>query len=326
MPTKPKADISSIVFDPLTASNLAVEMVDAIRKEKGIGIKSGLLDLDRELLPFRPGELITVLGYTSNYKSGFMNWLAKQAIKDIQPGSNEVVIRVTWEQSIEEDALSWIASFADLSISRLARGLVDEVEWKRLDKAGYTMAATPLWIVGHSQTESVEKRKARPRMTLRDVCTAIEYIMHEASWDKLKPKMVVLDYLQRIRPDPQDGNNKREQMMEAVNQSKDIAIAYGCPVVLGVQIGREILERQNKVPRLDDGQETSNIEQSSDKVFGLWYPIKSEPEGSMICGHAVTKNLLIASLLKQKLGPAPVTCALFVNPEKNELANMARPQ
>jgi replicative DNA helicase len=318
-----KPEIKSIVFDPLTASNLAVNMVNSLRNEQGIGIKSGLADLDKEMLPFRPGELITVMGYTSHYKSGFMNWLSKQALKAIPDESNEIVVRVTWEQSVEEDTLSWLAGKADLSVTKLARGMVDEAEWKRLDKAGNMRAATPMWIMGHSQTESTQLRKARPRMTMRDVALAIEYILHDATPNQLKLKMVVLDYLQRMRPDPQDGNTKREQMMEAVNQSKDLAIAYGAPVVLGVQTGRDILDRVDKMPRLDDGQETSNIEQSSDKMFGLWYPIKTEKEGEIVGKFPVTKNLLFVSLLKQKLGPAPVFCPLFVNPEKNQLEAMS---
>jgi hypothetical protein len=76
---------------------------------------------------------------------------------------------------------------------------------------------------------------------------------------------------------------------------------------------------------------TANIEQTCDKAFGLWYPIKSEPWGTdieLVLGEnsrkavKVTKNLLIARLLKQKLGDAPKTFPLFVDPEKNYLGMM----
>ena len=60
----------------------------------------------------------------------------------------------------------------------------------------------------------------------------------------------------------------------------------------------------------------SNIEQSSDKMFGVWYPIKTEEPGKMIAGIKVSKNLLIVRLLKQKMGEAPKTFALYVDPEK----------
>lgn len=328
MKMKKNSSISTVVFNPQDSAALAVEMVDSLRKDAGGGIRSGIADLDKILLPFRPGELITVLGYASNYKSGFMNWLSKQALKIIEPESNEIVVRVTWEQSVEEDTLSWLAGDADLSVTKLARGLVDEKEWQALELSSVHRAVTPMWIVGHSQQDDADRRRARPRMTMSDVANALEYICNDAAAQKLKIKMVCLDYLQRIRPDPQDGESKREQMMEAVNRAKDCGLAFSCPVVLGVQVGRGILDRDDKTPRIDDGQETSNIEQSSDKMFGVWYPIKSESSVDgrtppKVYNQTVTKNLLIVSLLKQKLGEAPATFALYVDPEKNKLGSMA---
>lgn len=319
-------NIETIVYDPQFASKLAVDMVDVLRQDAGGGIRSGIADLDNTLLPFRPGELVTVLGYTSNYKSGFMNWLSKQALKTIEEGSNEFVARVTWEQSVEEDTLSWLAGDADLSVTRLARGLVTEDDWVRLLTSSIRRAVTPMWIIGHSQLEQANRRQARPRMTMTDIALALEYICNDATGRILKPKMIVLDYLQRIRPDPQDGNTKREQMLEAVNRAKDCAISFGCPVVLGVQSKREVMDRDNKLPLIEDGQETSNIEQSSDKMFSLWYPIKSEPEFSTVrvlgSEIEVTGNLLLVQLLKQKLGPAPAIYKVYVNPEKNILGSM----
>ena len=321
---KQNEDVSTIVFNPMEAGNLAVKMVDELRQDAGGGIRSGIADLDKIMLPFRPGELVTVLGYTSHYKSGFMNWLSKQALKSIGPDSNEIVIRVTWEQSVEEDTLSWLAGDADLSVTKLARGLVDEPEWKRLQSASVRRAVTPMWIIGHSQLENRDRRRSRPRMTMTDVARAVDYIANEATETHWKIRMIVLDYLQRIRPDPQEGDSRREQMMEAVNRAKDAAIAFGCTVVLGVQTGRQVLERDDKFPRIDDGQETSNIEQSSDKMFGVWYPIKTEDAGSEIGKPpvTVTKNLLMVRLLKQKLGEAPADFALYVDPEKNLLGSM----
>ena len=321
-----KTDLQTLVFDPQLASTLAVELVSSLRKDAAGGVRSGVADMDKMLLPMRPGELVTVLGYTSHYKSGWMNWLSKQALKAIQQSEamDEIVIRVTWEQSVEEDTLSWLAGHSDLSITKLARGMVDEAEWKILERSSVARATTPMWIIGHSQQENSDRRRARPRMTMTDVAQALEYICNDATEQKLKPKMIVLDYLQRIRPDPSDGFTKREQMLEAVNRAKDCAIAFGCPVILGVQTGRQVMERDDKTPTIDDGQETSNIEQSSDKMFGVWYPIKTEKAGDMIGGQTVTKNLLIVRLLKQKLGEAPKTFALYVDPEKNEIGSMER--
>lgn len=314
---KKNDDVTGIIYRPEDAGNLAVDFVRDLHNHRNDGIKIGLPDVDKILVPLRGGWLVTVIGYTSNLKSTFMDWIGLEALKTIPLESNKFVLKVTWEQSVEEDTLGWIASKSNLSITRMARGLMDESEWGVLEGTATTRAATPLWIMGHSQMEFKQGRRARPRMTMRDVARGLEYIIHESTPDVvLEPSLVILDYLQRMRSDEQDGDSRREQMMEAVNLSKDLAVSYGCPVVLGVQSRREVLERGDKIPTLQDGQETSNIEQSSDVAFGCWYPIKTEKEGSTIDGCPVNKNLFFLRLLKQKLGEAPATWALHVDPER----------
>lgn len=307
--------MNNIIYQPADAARLAINVLDELKQNKGKGVKSGISVLDNVMLPMRGAELITVLGYTSWYKTGLMNYLARSAVKQCE--YNEIVIKVTWEDSVEEDTLKWIAADAGIGISVLVRGEVED--WDIVMKSYQHRITTPLWIVGHSNQESEVGHRARPRMTMTDVLRAIDYICHGATDNDYRIKLVVLDYLQRVRPDPEDGATKREQMMEGVNKAKDMSISFGCPVVLGVQASRGVLERDFKLPRLDDGLETSNIEQSSDKVLSLWYPIKTEPIGARIdsLNVVVNENLLILGLLKQKMGAAPVIMPLYVNPAQN---------
>lgn len=320
-----KTEAQSITYNPQQAGALAVEYVEERYENKERVLNSGLDPVDKILTGFWPGDLICMIGYTSNLKSAFMDWLALQALKKIDPEKNEFVAKVTWEQSVEQDTLGWIAQNSGLSLTKMARGALDESEWQLLRMASVRRAATPLWIIGHSSQDFKREKKARPRMTIRDAARGLEYAMTETiPGAVMTPRLVVLDYLQRMRPDAQDGSNRREQMMEAVNLSKDLAVAYGCPVLLGVQACRETLDRDDKVPRIDDGQETSNIEQSADVAFGGWYPIKTEKPGSSVGGFQVTQNLFILRLLKQKLGPAPETFALYVDPERRLFAPLTK--
>jgi len=322
-----KSDINTVVYDPPRAGQLAVDYVTTLQETANAGLKSGLGDLDGILVPFRPGNLVTVIGYTSNLKSTFMDFLAMQALRQINRDKNEFICKVTWEQSVEEDTLGWIASRGGLSITKMARGTLNENEWQTLRGAAVERQATPLWIMGHSQQEFKTSRQSRPMLTMRDVARGLEVIINDTvEGEKLQPRLIVLDYLQRIRPDEKDGGStRREQMMMIVDHAKNLAIAYGCVVVLGVQAGRQVIQRDVKLPTLDDGQETSNIEQSSDVAFSCWYPIKSEPRGSTVFGkYTVDEHLFILGLLKQKLGPAPETYALYVDPEKRMIAHRTK--
>jgi replicative DNA helicase len=251
-----------------------------------------------------------------------MNWCLKAAVNQCE--ESDVVIKVTWEDSVEEDTLKWVSSDAGIPISIMVRG--EELNWEIVMKSYQKRIETPLWLVGHSNSISSVAGKARPRMTMTDVLEAVNFINDGVTDHKYKPRLIVLDYLQRIRPDASDGSTKREQMMEAVNKSKDLAIQIGCSVMLGVQAGRGVLDRAYKLPRLEDGLETSNIEQSSDKVLSLWYPIKTEPDGKFIDvdNVKVHDHLLICGVLKQKMGIAPVSIPLYIDPALNIISSFTR--
>jgi replicative DNA helicase len=314
------SNVERLIYSPQQAaartSELVKEFKDGTLKE---GIKTNISSIDSRMLPFLPGELVTVLAYTSHGKTSWMNYVARQALKDIK--ENEVVIKCTWEQSVEEDTLYWIANDSGIPITKLVLG-VDDTEWDVFMQSYTKRATTPLWIIGHSSIESQKQKRIRPRMTMTNITQACEYIMNQATDSDFKVKLVVLDYLQRIRPDPSDGDTKRLQMMEAVNKAKDLALSLGCPVILGSQGGRDIQERDDKRPRLEDGQETSNIEQSSQKVIGLYYPMKSMKLGDKVEGQTVTRNLMMFTLLKQTLGEAPFTVPLHFVPETNAFSGM----
>lgn len=319
MKNRTSESIDQIIFTPNEAGTLTLKMLDQLRQDAGGGVRFGVPDIDKHLVPLRSGQLVVVQGRPGHYKSGLMNWLAKQAIKTIAPDdTTKIVVKVTWEQSVEEDTLSWMASDANISITQMARGMVDGPEFEILKKKSMKRSETPLWVVGHSQQESKEQRRSRPRMTMTDVALALDMITGgEITGSKYEIEMIVMDYLQRIRPDPQDGNTRREQMMEIVNRAKDAAISFGCPVVLGVQSGRDVDKKEDKLPGQDDGQETSNIEQACDVMFSVSYPIKYPDHDAAISGIPVTKNLLMVGLMKQKLGEWPFRFGLYFEPEKN---------
>lgn len=73
---------------------------------------------------------------------------------------------------------------------------------------------------------------------------------------------------------------------------------------------------------------TSNLEQSADKLLSVWMPKNDYPTGQRIeygsDAYTVTDNLLILGLLKQKFGPAPRIFGLYVRPEINEIFMMNR--
>jgi len=301
------------VFTAQQVSKLTVQEIERRRDNPHDGIRSDIPLLDDDLLPLRSGELVCVLGRPSNYKSGLMQIIARNATEQIRKNENEIVIYVTWEQSIEEHGLIELAAASRIDASKMARGELSELEWQSMMKAAVRRGVTPLWLIGHSS----QAGKRRPRISMTDLGDALAYIVDVMG---KRPRLICLDYLQRIRPD--SGGSQREKMMGIVDRAKDMALAFSVPVLLGTQAGRQVDERSWKLPQMADGQETSNLEQSADKMLAVWMPKTSEMLGDTVGQNPpmeVTEDLLYLSLLKQKFGVAPRTYALKVMPAINKI-------
>ena len=113
-------------------------------------------------------------------------------------------------------------------------------------------------------------------------------------------------------------------MMENVDMAKDMAIAFGCPVLLGTQAGRTVMSQPGvKLPQMHHAMETSNIEQSSNAFFSLCIPAKTEMLNDSVefmgRNFVVKQELLFAGLLKQKRGPAPAYFAFHIDYATNTL-------
>jgi len=313
--------VGDLVYTPADASVLTLQLIKNSAATAGIGVPLYISSMDADyFLPMRPGELITVIGRPSNYKSGLMQHIARhEAMKLAAEGRSdkEYVAYMTWEQAVEEMVLYELASFTSQSAADLLQGKInDEVSLKR---AANARAVLPLWLFGHS----LERRRRRPRMTMIDAEDSIKAV--EDGWGQ-KPSLIVVDYLQRIahhRPNA----DPRQNFIENIDRCKDLALAMGCPVIMGCQAKREVDNRNVKIPQMGDGAESSNVEHSSDGILTVFMPKTAYPEGDILPdgygvdgGLAISSNILLVSVAKRKLGKAGRIFPLYVQPEINRIA------
>jgi replicative DNA helicase len=263
----------------------------------------------------RRGQRIVVQGYTNHFKSGFADLVARNVSE--QCAENEICLYCTWEDSVDDIGIKNLAAYSQIPVNAMVRGNLTEREWKKLREAAIKRAQKPLWLIGHSTSQY--RRMRRPMIT--DVWQMLEYLVAE---QQRIPKLVVIDYIQRIRPHTRD--TRRVQIMDIVDSLYDLAIGFQVPVMILTQSGRDVMNRKWKMPQLYDAQETSNLEQSATAFISLYLPIKTEPLNSIIAvgnkhkQFTVTENLLFAELQKQKSGPAPKMSALHINYSDNSLS------
>ena len=312
-------DPRDIVYTPNDVSKLALGELENRRQHPGEGIRTHIATLDEKVIPMRPGDLIVVMANSSHGKTSFMQYILRQEAKRIvaknKDGMNEIVVFVTWETAVEELGMYDISSYTKIPSDRLYQGIITADEWKNLEVAAFKRATMPVWVIGHS----IKRRKKRPDLTMSNVLESLQYIEDEFG---LHPTLICLDYLQEMQPEIQD--TRRLQIFDCMSRSKDTALAMGCPVLLGCQAKRSVLERDWKLPRMSDGEETSSIEHTADKVLSFWYPKMTEEIGTSLVKTdiVVTENLVICSLAKQRYGPAGLWWPLHFEPGINKFAPM----
>lgn len=308
-----------VVFTPPEVASSASELIRQRSEEGAVGIPLYIDGIDDYFRQMRPGELVTIIGRPSNFKSGLAQYVARSAAESIKhndafDGDKNYVAYVTWEQAVEEMALATISNQSGESADRLAQGVVEDVV--ALEKAATWRSTLPMWLIGHS----VMRRSRRPRLTIDDVIESVSFI--EDEWEK-RPILIVLDYLQRVR-ERKSFSSPRLHYSDVVDMAKDAALQYGCPVLLACQAKREVDYREIPIPNAGDGAETSNIEHTSDGIITVWMPKTSRqlgqplPMGLPLSGNIlVSERLLLLSVAKRKMGPAGKVFACRVYPEKN---------
>lgn len=308
-----------IIYTPAQVSSLTLNALEGLQQRRDSAVAVGVPGLKDDLKTLRPGTLTTIIALSSNWKSGLMQVMAREEAKRLDPLGNEAVIFCTWEVAVEEMGVFDLAHVAALDISDLLNGDVSPAQWDSLRAAAIKRASLPIYVIGHS----LERRRKRQHLTMTNVALAIRSLEDDFN---IKPRVSFLDYLQRIEPDRDDLGEPRIQHSRNVDRAKDMSLATGAPVVLGCQAKQEVMSRDNKLPRLNDGMETSNVMHSSDNIVTLWRPYVTEGEGAEIQLFGdkitVTEDLLIAHIAKQKFGRVGRWWPLKVDFARNKILGL----
>lgn len=314
---------SQVVFSASEATLLTKKVIKQRQENKEHRIGFGTAALDSYLIPSWPGDLVLVCGRPQNYKTAYMQTIMHQATKDIkaQNKQDECTVLVTWEVNVEQAMSYWLSIESGISATKMMKGDVD-LEWEKLDLAIAKVASSPVYIIGHSGSRDSDRKRRRPHLPPSIVSLALDYLMNEM---ELEPRMICMDYLQRIPMEKGANINQNQHHSQCVDWAKDTALWAGCPVYLGTQARREVDDRTIKLPGLRDSQWSSNAEQSADKFLSLWMPKQAHDEGDKInvgkkLGNlTVTDKLLLLAVAKQKFGPAGEIFPLIVDPEHLKL-------
>jgi replicative DNA helicase len=255
----------------------AIEMANnAYQRAGGLsGIATGLRDLDNKMGGLQSSDLIILAGRPSMGKTALVTNIAFNVAKahraerlpdgTVKDLDGAVVGFFSLEMSAEQLATRILAEQAEISSEKIRRGMIDEVEFKRLVQASQQMAEIPLFI---DQTGgiSIAQLAARARKLKRQRGLGL----------------LIVDYLQLLTGSAKRSSEGRvQEVSEITTGLKALAKELEVPIIALSQLSRQVEQREDKRPQLSDLRESGSIEQDADVVMFVfreeYYVERSKP-------------------------------------------------
>jgi replicative DNA helicase len=199
------------------------------------GTPSGFADLDALTGGFQPGNLLVLAARPSMGKSAAATNIAEYAAVE----AGVPVALFSLEMSETELAHRFLASQARVSSDDLRKGRVRAEKWPKVLKAVEKLARAPIFVDDSSDMSVLELRAKSRRLAAR----------HGLG-------LVVVDYLQLMRPEGRPDSSRVEQIGQISRGLKILARELDVPVIAVSQLSRAVESRNPPVPMLSDLRES----------------------------------------------------------------------
>lgn len=140
--------------------------------------------------------------------------------------------------------------------------------------------------------------------------------------------LVIIDYLQLIKPPSNSQKNWALQVGDIVREIRDLAGELDVPIILLSQLNRGVESRENKRPMMSDLRDSGNIEEFADVIMFLYRDDYYYPEQAKENG---TEGLVEVIFAKQRRGPTGKVILRFIKEytrfvEESPLQDQGPPQ
>ncbi|NQW08592.1 MAG: replicative DNA helicase [Alphaproteobacteria bacterium] len=248
----------------------SVAMAEAAFKRDGglAGLATGFVDLDERLGGLHSSDLLILAARPAMGKTALATNIAFHiATASLRDPSHErlPVAFFSLEMSAEQLATRVLSERTRIPSEKLRRGQLDDEGFQRLVQASQELEKAPLYI-DDTPAITISAMRTRARRLKRQHGLA----------------MIVVDYLQLMRPAPGARIENRVQEITMISQGlKALAKELNVPVLALSQLSRQVEQREDKRPILSDLRESGSIEQDADVVMFIfreeYYLQKSEP-------------------------------------------------
>ncbi len=252
--------------DFASVTKASLKIVEKAFKKKGkySGIVSGFRDLDNMLGGLQNSDLIILAGRPSMGKTALATNIAFNAAKYFsQEQDNGSVVLFSLEMSAEQIGLRILAEQSRIPSDKLRKGELNEKDSLELQNT-YKEINNLNFFFDDS-----------PNLTISELRSKLRRYKNNYNI-----KLVLIDYLQLIKPES-SRDNRVNELSEITRNLKQLAKEFNLPVISLSQLSRQVENRDDKRPLLSDLRESGSIEQDADVVMFIYresyYLQRNEP-------------------------------------------------
>ncbi len=278
---KDYSHISPILYD-------AMEKIQTFAdSEQGItGVPTGFDKLDNLLSGMQNSDLLVLAARPSMGKTALALNIARNAAASKTP-----VGIFSLEMAAYQLVMRLLSSEARVNSHKTRIGKLSDEEWARLSTTAGRLAELPIYIDDTPGISVLELRSKARRLKVE----------HNVG-------LIVVDYLQLLRP-PSRAENRQNEIMMISQSLKNLSKELDIPVLSLSQLSRAVETRgTNARPMLSDLRESGAIEQDADVVMFInrpgAYGREVEPE---------LANMADVIVAKQRNGPTGEVELVFVS-------------
>ena len=249
-----------------SVTKASLQLVEKAFKKKGkySGIVSGFEDLDNMLGGLQNSDLIILAGRPSMGKTALATNIAFNAAKYFsQEEDKGSVIMFSLEMSAEQIGLRILAEQSRIPSDKLRKGELNEKDSLELQNTYQEINSLNFYF------------DDSPNLTVSELRSKLRRYKNNYNI-----KLVLIDYLQLIKPEG-SRDNRVNELSEITRNLKQLAKEFDLPVISLSQLSRQVENRDDKRPLLSDLRESGSIEQDADVVMFIYresyYLQRNEP-------------------------------------------------
>lgn len=283
-----EAEIMSVQSDERSFSTSArardliaetMAKIDSYDGKAIVGVNTGFHQFDEMTSGLKGGDLVIVAGRPSMGKTAFAMNVAMNAGSHRQIDGQVAIFSLEMSADALMDRL--LAAEARVNQRRWREKTMTREEVIRVARGAEVIGESAIWI---------DDQPAQTVLDIRAKCRRL-------SSSVAGLKLVVIDYLQLLKPVSGSDRSREQEVAQMSLSLKALARELDIPVVCLSQLSRSPEQRSDKRPLLSDLRESGAIEQDADMVCFLFRPEYYFPDDPKFKRVA---ELIIA---KQRNGP-----------------------